>query len=116
MVALSEATAIAERAGLDVTKLLDLPSGGYAGSRLLDSRKQRLIDKDYTVSGAAKFMMKDLEFARTEAERTGTTTPQLTTLQGVFAGLVAAGYGDNDHSVAQAYISSLSSADDAPSH
>ncbi|HWU45775.1 MAG TPA: NAD(P)-dependent oxidoreductase [Humibacter sp.] len=107
MLALSEATVIAERAGLDVTKLLDLFSGGYAGSRLLDSRKQRLIDKDYSVSGPAKFMVKDLGFARDEAERTATATPQLTMLQHVFAGLVDAGLGDEDLSVVQAFVSSL---------
>lgn len=107
IVALSEATVLAERAGLDVTKLLDLLGGGYAGSRLLESRKQRLAEKDYTVSGPAKFMVKDLAFAGAEAARTGTATPQLTTLQGVFDGLVGAGLGDQDISVAQAYIASL---------
>lgn len=104
IVALSEATVIAERAGIDVTLLLDLLGGGYAGSRLLESRKQRLAEKDYSVSGPAKFMVKDLGFARAEAERTSTVTPQLTTLQEFFHRLVEAGLGDDDITVAQRFI------------
>jgi 3-hydroxyisobutyrate dehydrogenase and related beta-hydroxyacid dehydrogenases len=107
MLALGEATVIAERAGLDVARLLDLLSGGYAGSRLLDSCKQRLIDKDYSVSGPARFMVKDLGFARDEAERTATATPQLTMLQNVYSALVDAGLGDDDLSVVQAFVSAL---------
>jgi len=45
MVALAEATVIAERAGLDVSKLLDCLGGGYAGGRFLESRKQRLMTR-----------------------------------------------------------------------
>lgn len=110
IVALSEATVIAERAGLDVTRLLDLLGGGYAGSRLLESRKQRLAEKDYSVSGPAKFMVKDLGFARAEAERTATATPQLTTLQDFFRRLVEAGLGDDDITVAQGFIAASSPA------
>jgi len=108
MLALSEAAVIAERSGLDVAALLDVLSGGYAGSRLLDSRKRRLIEKDYTVSGPAKFMVKDLGFARAAADDTDTTAPQLTLLQRVYADLVDHGYGDHDLSVAQAYVAALS--------
>lgn len=108
MLALAEATVIAERCGLDIAQLLTLLQGGYAGSRMLDTRKQRLIDKDYTVAGAAKFMIKDLAFAHTQAQHTHTTTPQLATLQSVFADLVEHGFGDEDVSVVQAYVAALS--------
>lgn len=107
IVALSEATVLAERSGLDVAALLEMFAGGYAGSRLLESRKQRLIEKDYSVSGPAAFMVKDLGFARDEADATNTATPQLTVLSQVFEALVNAGLGENDMSVVQEYISSL---------
>ena len=108
IVALSEATVLAERAGLDVARLLEVFAGGYAGSRLLESRKQRLIEKDYSVSGPAAFMVKDLDFARDEADATNTVAPQLTVLSRVFGELVNAGLGENDMTVVQEYISSLS--------
>jgi 2-hydroxy-3-oxopropionate reductase len=105
--ALSEAPVIAERSGLDVAALLGLFSGGYAGSRLLDSRKQRLIDKDYRVSGPAGFMVKDLRFATDAATATNTATPQLNMLSQLFTSLVDAGLGDDDLSVLQKHIASL---------
>ena len=110
MLALSEAAVIAERSGLDVAALLDVLAGGYAGSNLLEARKQRLIEKDYSVSGVARFMVKDLGFARAAAEATGTTTPQLTLLQDVYSDLVDKGLGELDLSVAHAYIAALSGA------
>lgn len=107
MAALSEATVIAERNGLDVATLLDVFSGGYAGSRLLESRKQRLVEKDYRVSGPAGFMVKDLGFATDAAIATNTGTPQLNMLTRLFSSLVEAGLGDHDLTVLQKHIASL---------
>jgi 2-hydroxy-3-oxopropionate reductase len=110
MLALSEAAVIAERSDLDVAALLEVFAGGYAGSNLLEARKQRLIEKDYSVSGVARFMVKDLSFARAAAENTGTTTPQLTLLQDVYSDLVDKGFGELDLSVTHAYIATLTEA------
>lgn len=107
MVALSEATVIADRAGLDIARLLDCLGGGYAGGRFLDSRKQRLIDKDYTPSGPARYMIKDLGFASDEAERGGVVTPQLATLVTLYKDLGQRGLGDDDLTVTQRYIAEL---------
>jgi 2-hydroxy-3-oxopropionate reductase len=107
MVALAEATVIAERAGLDVSKLLDCLGGGYAGGRFLESRKQRLIDKDYTPSGLARYMIKDLGFATDEAARSGVVTPQLATLMTLYQDLGQRGFGDEDLTVTQRYIAEL---------
>ncbi|WFF42928.1 NAD(P)-dependent oxidoreductase [Salinicola endophyticus] len=107
MVALSEATVIAERAGLDVARLLECLGGGYAGGRLLEARKQRLIDKDYTPTGVARYMIKDLAFARDEAARGGVMTPQLATLSRLFDDLGDRGLGEHDLCVTQRYIDEL---------
>ena len=107
VLALGEASVIAERAGLDVAALLDLLGGGYAGSRMLEVKKRRFAEHDHSPSGAAKFLVKDLGFATDEAERTGTATPQLDVLRSVFADLTASGLGDQDTSVVQAFIEDL---------
>lgn len=107
MMALGEATVIAARSGLNVGVLLDLLSGGYAGSRMLETRKQRLIDEDYSPSGVAKYMLKDLAFAAAEAKRSSTTANLLTQVQQSFGDLVERGFGDSDLSVTRAYVSSL---------
>jgi 2-hydroxy-3-oxopropionate reductase len=107
MLALGEAAVIAERSGLDLAALLELLGGGYAGSRMLESRKQRLVEKDHSPSGAAKFMLKDLGFAAAAADETATATRQLPALRAAFAELVERGHGDEDISVVQAYIAGL---------
>lgn len=107
VLALGEASVLAERAGLDVGALFDLLGGGYAGSRMLEVKKRRFAEHDHSPSGAAKFLVKDLGFATDEAVRTGTATPQLDVLRSVFTDLTAAGLGDQDTSVVQAFVGSL---------
>ena len=104
VLALAEASVLAERSGLDLGVLLDLLAGGYAGSRMLDTRKRRFVEHDHSPSGAAKYMAKDLGFAADVAAATGTRTVQLDAVRAAFDGLVAAGYGDQDLAVAQAFI------------
>lgn len=107
--ALGEASVIAERAGLDVARLFDLLGGGYAGSRIMEVKAHRFAEHDHSPSGPAKFMVKDLTFATDEARRTGTGTPLLDVLRGVFTDLTSAGFGDQDTAVVQAYVESLTS-------
>lgn len=107
MLALAEASVIAERSGLDLDRMLTLLAGGYAGSRMLQTRKQRLIDKNYEPLAPARYLLKDLGFAAAAAERTGTTAPQLQVVQHIFEQLTAAGLGDEDMSVTQQFIAEL---------
>ena len=104
VLALGEATVLAERSGIDVGMLLDLLQGGYAGSRVLDTRKTRFVDHDYSPSGAARYMKKDLGFALEIAEATGTSAAQLPALAAAFDELVAAGFGDEDIAATQPFI------------
>jgi 2-hydroxy-3-oxopropionate reductase len=105
--AISEASVIAERSGLDLDALLSLLQGGYAGSRVLETKKQRIIDADYSPTGVARYMVKDLGFAAAAASATDTATPLLDVLRGSFDGLVADGLGDLDLAVVHRYIQSL---------
>ena len=88
VLALGEAAVVAERAGLDVAALFDLLGRGFAGSRVLE--------------------VKDLGFATDEAARTGTATPLLDVLRGVFTDLTARGYGEQDTAVVRSYLEQLS--------
>ncbi|MCC2309951.1 NAD(P)-dependent oxidoreductase [Cellulomonas chengniuliangii] len=107
LVAIAEAAVVAERAGLDVGRLLTLLQGGYAASTILADKATRFAEKDYRVSGAAKFMVKDLAAYRAEADRTTTRTVIADRLHEAFSDLTALGMGDQDTSVVQAYISGL---------
>lgn len=106
--AISEASLIAERSGLDLAALLTLLEGGYAGSRVLATKKDLLVSRDYSPTGAAKYMVKDLGFAASAAEATDSATPLLGLLQQTFTGLVDAGLGDLDLAVVHQYLGSQS--------
>lgn len=106
--ALGEAAVIGQRSGLDLAALFDALGGGYAGSRVLETRKRRFVEGDYHPSGAAKYMVKDLGFARVEADRVGVDAPQLNLLVDLFRDLSDHGFGDLDISVTRAYIESRS--------
>lgn len=106
ILALGEATVLAERSGLDLDAMWTLLSGGYAGSRLLDSRREKLVTGDDSPSGMAKYMLKDLRFAADIAEATGTSAVLLPTLRHAFDELVAAGLGDRDIAVTRRFVAS----------
>lgn len=106
IMALGEAAVIADRSGIDVATLLDLLGGGYAGSRILETRGRRLAEEDYSPSGVAKYMVKDLSFARAAAAQTGTRAELLSTLERSFTELVAEGFGDQDIAVTRAFVES----------
>ncbi|WP_127125747.1 NAD(P)-dependent oxidoreductase [Georgenia sp. SYP-B2076] len=104
VVALAEASVIAERAGLDVAALFALLQGGYAGSRIMEVKAHRFAQHDHTPSGPAKFMIKDLSFALDEARRTSVGAQQLPLLRQIFTELTEQGLGDYDTSVTQEYV------------
>jgi 2-hydroxy-3-oxopropionate reductase len=105
LVALGEAAVLAERCGLSVDGVFELLQNGLAGSRVLETKRHRIVAKDYSPpSGRVRFLAKDLGFAITEAERTGTVTPHLQALYAMFVELVSQGYGDMDTSVLRAFV------------
>jgi 2-hydroxy-3-oxopropionate reductase len=102
--ALGEAVVVAERSGIDLAVLLDLLGGGYAGSRMLETRKRRFIEHDDSPSAPVKYLVKDLGFAAAAAEATGTAVAQLPCSLAALQELVAAGLGDQDLAVVQRFI------------
>ncbi|MDQ0731878.1 NAD(P)-dependent oxidoreductase [Arthrobacter sp. B1I2] len=106
--ALAEAAELAERSGLDPAGLFDVLSGGLAASRVLDIVGPRLVSKDYTPTGPAKFMHKDLSFVLDAARAAGTATPMATAAVDLYAELKRQGLGNQDLAVVRRTISNLS--------
>ena len=105
ILALGEAAVLAERSGLDLGKMFRLLGGGYAGSRILETRGDRIVREDYSPSGVAKYMVKDLDFATAVAEATGTHVVLLPAVKAAFEELTSQGHGDSDIAVTRRYIS-----------
>ena len=106
--ALAEAAELAERSGVDVAALYEVLSGGLAGSRVLEQVGPRIARKDYTPTGPAKFMHKDLSFVVESADAAGTAVPMARAGVGLYAELKRQGLGDQDLAVVRQAISSLS--------
>lgn len=106
--ALAEAAELAERSGMDVQALFDVLSGGLAGSRVLHQLGPRLAAKNYTPTGPAKFMEKDLRFVVDAAAVTGTAVPMAAAGLELYGRLTGQGLGDQDLAVVRQAIANLS--------
>lgn len=106
--ALAEAAELAERSGLDPAALFEVLAGGLAASRVLDIVGPRLAAKDYTPTGPAKFMHKDLSFVLDAAAAVGAVTPMAAAGVELYAELKRQGLGDQDLVVVRQAISNLS--------
>lgn len=104
ILAIGEASVLAERSGLDLEQMWTLLGGGYAGSTLLRSRHRKVVDGEYSASGMARYMVKDLTFATDVAEVTGTNAALLPALHAAFTELVENGLGDLDMSVTRKFV------------
>ncbi|MFJ2618512.1 hypothetical protein [Glutamicibacter sp. NPDC087344] len=81
-----------------------LLSGGYASSRLLDTRRERLVSGDDSPSGAIKYLLKDLQGVQEIAEETTTRVALLPTLLDAVAEVIDAGLGERDLAVTKRFI------------
>ena len=110
MAAVSEAAVIAASSGLDVKALFNILQGGYADSRVLQTKAAKLTARDYSVDGALKYMVKDLTAASDEARRGGAFSPQLDLLLDEYRSAVDRGFGDFDLAAIHAWLESSGAA------
>jgi 2-hydroxy-3-oxopropionate reductase len=108
--ALAEAAELAERSGMDPAALFEVLAGGLAGSRVLENVGPRLVRKDYTPTGPAKFMHKDLSFVLDSARAAGSAAPMASAGVELYAELKRQGLGDHDLAAVRQAISQLSDA------
>lgn len=105
--ALAEAAELAERSGMDVAALFEVLAGGLAGSQVLRLAGPRIIAKDYTPTGPAKFMHKDLGFVLDSAALVGSAVPMATAGHALYGTLKEQGLGDQDLTVVREAIARL---------
>jgi 3-hydroxyisobutyrate dehydrogenase-like beta-hydroxyacid dehydrogenase len=103
ILALGEAAVLADRSGLNLPVLFDLLAGGYAGSRILSTRGERIVAEDYRPSGPAKYMVKDLHFATAIAAATDSHPVLLPAVTAAFDELVDRGLGEFDIAVTRRF-------------
>lgn len=109
MAALSEAALIAAGAGVDVGLMYSMLAKGWGGSAVLNAKREKVEKRDYSNTGAAKFMVKDLKIALSEAAGASRTLPLGSQALAIYEGLVEAGLGDLDLAVVHKYLEDTTS-------
>jgi len=94
--AVAEATALAEAAGVDVTMIPQALRGGRADSAILQEYMPRFAARDYRRTGRIDNMVKDLNGAADLARLTHTPMPLTALCAEVHRMLTAAGLGGED--------------------
>ena len=97
--AVAEATALAEAAGVDATMIPRALKGGRADSALLQEYMPRFAARDYRRTGRIDNMVKDLNGAQDLARLTHTAMPLTALCAEVHRMLTAAGLGGEDQAV-----------------
>ena len=109
LVGLGEALVFAEAAGLEMELILDILSGGLAGSRALEVKREKLLSGRFEPGGAASAQLKDLRFALDEARLLEVSLNLTPVCEGLYAILCRMGGSELDHAAVVDVIRMLSS-------
>jgi 2-hydroxy-3-oxopropionate reductase len=102
--ALSEAAVIAERAGLDLARVLPSWEHSPAGSRVLVAVRGNLLNRDFEPDAAGGPVLAPLEVATQQAWRTGTSARLLANVRELCQLLDRAGMSSHDLTATYQYL------------
>jgi 2-hydroxy-3-oxopropionate reductase len=98
LVGVSEAFAIAQKAGVDLGKVREALLGGFASSRVLEVHGERMIKKNYVPGFRTRLYSKDLRLANEVAAAHSVAAPATAVVTQLVNALMASGGGDLDYS------------------
>lgn len=94
---LAEACALAERAGIDAAKIPQALAGGRADSKQLQEMFPKMVASEFSITGRAALMLKDLELIHDLARSVHAPIPLTAHVTELFRKQVADGLGDRDN-------------------
>ena len=94
----SEAFAVARKAGVDLGRVREALLGGFAASRVLEVHGERLINGNFVPGFRTKLYQKDLRLASETASAQAVAIPATAVVTQLVNALVASGGGDLDYS------------------
>ena len=98
LAAVSEAFALARKAGVDPALVRTALLGGFASSRVLDAHGERILKSNYTPGFRTKLFAKDLGIAADTLAEYQTPAPVAAVVQQLVSALMASGKGESDYS------------------
>ncbi|MFJ3958229.1 2-hydroxy-3-oxopropionate reductase [Arthrobacter sp. NPDC090010] len=96
--ALAEAVAFLEAYGVDTDAALKVLGGGLAGSKVLDQKGQKMLDRNFDPGFRLALHNKDLGIVTSAAREAGVVVPLGSAVAQLVSSLVARGDGGLDHS------------------
>jgi 2-hydroxy-3-oxopropionate reductase len=103
----SEAMALAKKAGVDAGKVRQALLGGFAASRVLEVHGERMLTGNYKPGFRTKLYQKDLRLANEAAGANGVAVPGTANVTQLVNALVASGGGDLDYAAIATVIFKL---------
>ena len=94
----SEAFALARKAGVDTSRVRQALLGGFAASRVLEVHGERMLKRDYKPGFRTKLYQKDLRIANETAAANAVAIPTTAIVTQLVNALVASGGSDLDYS------------------
>ena len=93
--AIGEAFILASASGVDPAKVRQALLGGFAGSRVLESHGQRMLERNFNPGFKARLHQKDMRIALEAAHELGIALPGAAIVAQYLNAVV--GHGDGDH-------------------
>jgi 2-hydroxy-3-oxopropionate reductase len=94
----SEALVLGSKAGVDPAKIIAAVSGGLAGTKVMDQKRDKFLEHDFGPGFRIELHHKDLGIALATAREVGVPLPVTALVDQMLQELQAKGRGDLDHS------------------
>jgi 2-hydroxy-3-oxopropionate reductase len=107
LAAVSEAFALARKAGVDPGRVRAALLGGFAASRVLEVHGERILQGNYKPGFRAELYAKDMRIAGQTLAEHETPAPVSTVIQQLVTAMVASGQGQEDYSALATVIFKL---------
>jgi 2-hydroxy-3-oxopropionate reductase len=98
LAAVSEAFALARKAGVDPALVRQALLGGFAASRVLEVHGERILNSNYKPGFRANLYAKDFRIAASTLAEFNTPAPVSTAVHQLVEAQIAAGEGEDDYS------------------
>ena len=106
--AVSEALVLGSKGGVSPEKILDVLSGGLAGNKVMEVKREKFLERDFEPGGKVEFHRKDLGIALSAGREYGVVLPVTAIVNQMFEALMVRGRGGWDHSALLTLIEDLS--------
>ena len=105
--AVSEALVLGSKAGVDPAKILDVLSGGLAGNKVMEVKRDKFLEHAFDPGFRVELHAKDLGIALAAGKEYGVSLPVTAIVDQILEALKAKGRGDRDHSAILTYVEDL---------